>query len=125
MPQFGLFSRSDRFFGSAKQVVATLLDFNKNQRLVIDHDQINFTCSIAIVCSQQYKILSLRKFGSKISGPMIIFSRSAPVMAIAQLLIDPPERGSTEGIVQMVLTQSHCITDKFKSRHRISIPDTL
>ena len=102
-----------------------MLDFNKNQRLVIDHDQIDFTRSIAIVCHQPYKTLPLQEFGSNILGPMMTFRGSVLVLAIAQSLIHLPGRGPAVGVVQIVLSQSQCRVTKSRSRHRISIPDTL
>ena len=91
--------------------IATLLDFNKNQRLVIDHDQVDFTRSIAIVCHQQFKTLSLQEFGSNILRPVMTSRGSALVVAIAQSLIHLPGRGSAVGVVQMVPAQSQCFVN--------------
>jgi len=95
--QFRLFSPADRFFGSAKLAVTTLLDFYKNERLAIDHDQVDFTRSTAIVSQQQYQALPLQEFSGNILRPVITSRWSALDVAIVQSLIHLPGLGVHPG----------------------------
>mgnify|MGYP000005777457 FL=1 len=123
--QFRLFSPADRFFGSARLAVTTLLDFYKNERLAIDHDQVDFTRSTAIVSQQQYQALPLQEFSGNILRPVMTSRWSALDVAIVQSLIHLPGLGCTLGGVRIALSQPQCLVSKSRSRHRISIPDTL
>jgi hypothetical protein len=67
----------------------------------------------------------LQEFSGNILRPVMTSRWSALDVAIVQSLIHLPGLGCTLGGVRIALSQPQCLVSKSRSRHRISIPDTL